>query len=318
MSPHRLFLALAAVLALTTTLPAQEQEKKTLYDESADGATQIAEALAEAKKENKRVLIQWGANWCGWCHILEDQTFKGNRGVARKLMYEYEVVHLDIGRGDKHLELAEKFGADFKNHGVPYLTIVDADGKVLLNQETGALEKKTEEGESGHDPEKILAILEKHQAPYRAADSILNEGLALAREENKLAFVHFGAPWCGWCHRLEDWMALPAVAKVLGREFVDIKIDTDRTIGGSEIFNEATGGARSGIPFFVFMDGEGNTVVNSFVEGKNLGCPWTDEEKSHFRALLSKVRPGINEKELDTILALLGPQEEDQRAVSIE
>ena len=41
--------------------------KKPLYDESADAKQQIAAALAKAKRENRRVLIQWGGNWCSWC-----------------------------------------------------------------------------------------------------------------------------------------------------------------------------------------------------------------------------------------------------------
>ena len=41
-----------------------------IYDESLDGSGQIADALTIAKKENKRVLLQFGANWCGWCHKL--------------------------------------------------------------------------------------------------------------------------------------------------------------------------------------------------------------------------------------------------------
>ena len=42
--------------------------RQDIYDKSADGAKQIADALAMAKKENQRVLLQFGANWCGWCH----------------------------------------------------------------------------------------------------------------------------------------------------------------------------------------------------------------------------------------------------------
>ena len=42
------------------------------YDESADGDKLIGEALAIAKKENKRVLIQFGANWCIWCRRLHE------------------------------------------------------------------------------------------------------------------------------------------------------------------------------------------------------------------------------------------------------
>ena len=44
--------------------------RPAIYDEKADGAKQIADALVVAKKENKRVLLQFGANWCGWCHRL--------------------------------------------------------------------------------------------------------------------------------------------------------------------------------------------------------------------------------------------------------
>jgi thiol-disulfide isomerase/thioredoxin len=111
----------AAVVPLAldarTTLaqePKQEQggekARRDLYDEAADGAAQIDAALARAKLDGKRVLVQWGAEWCGWCHWLND-AFTGNGELARELLYEYEVVHVDIGQFDKHLELAEKLGA---------------------------------------------------------------------------------------------------------------------------------------------------------------------------------------------------------------
>ena len=34
-----------------------------IFDEQADGCAQIAAALARAKSENRRVLVEWGANW---------------------------------------------------------------------------------------------------------------------------------------------------------------------------------------------------------------------------------------------------------------
>ena len=39
------------------------QEKVPIFDEQADAKRDIAAALARAKQENRRVLIEWGANW---------------------------------------------------------------------------------------------------------------------------------------------------------------------------------------------------------------------------------------------------------------
>ncbi|MFG0260298.1 MAG: hypothetical protein ACF8LK_08090, partial [Phycisphaerales bacterium JB041] len=47
--------------------PVRLTREPTLYDVNADASEQIAAALAKAKQENRRVLIQWGGNWCGWC-----------------------------------------------------------------------------------------------------------------------------------------------------------------------------------------------------------------------------------------------------------
>src|SRR5262245_7554024 len=66
---------------------ADKPQRPPIYDEQADAAADVAAALARAQKENKRVLIQWGANWCGWCHLLH-QTFTTDQEVKRKLLYE--------------------------------------------------------------------------------------------------------------------------------------------------------------------------------------------------------------------------------------
>ncbi len=167
----------------------QEQEKRDLYDEKADAEADIAAALAKAKQNNRRVLIQWGANWCGWCYELEE-CFTKDRDVRRKLLYEYDLVHVEVGRFDKNLDLAEKYGADLKNNGLPFLTVLDGDGKVLANQETGSLE----EGKA-HDPKRVLGFLTSHEAEPWKADDLLKAALAEVRETNTRLLVTFGAPW---------------------------------------------------------------------------------------------------------------------------
>ena len=292
--------------------PAQA-EKKPVYDESADAHKQLEAALKSARKENRRVLIQWGANWCGWCIKLHD-TMNADKELARKLLYEYEILHIDIGKWDKHFDLAEKFGVDLKANGVPYLTILDADGNVLANQETSSLEAEGYEfGGPGpsHDARKVKDFLTRHQAPYLEAEDLLKESLAVAKEEEKTVLLHFGAPWCGWCHKFEAWLALPEVEKALAKDFVLLKIDTDRAHGGKEMLQHYAKRDNTGIPWFVLLDAGGEVIATSDdASGQNIGCPATEEEIAHFRAILTKSAKRLTKDDIEKITALLKQKDE--------
>ena len=119
---------------------------------------------------------------------------KGDRDLARKLSYEYDVVLVDIGKWDKHMDLAEGYGAELRASGVPFLTVLDAEGKVLANQRTDPFETKVDK-KLGHDPKKLVEFLTAHQAPYPKAQDLLDRGLEEARASGRRLFVHFGAPW---------------------------------------------------------------------------------------------------------------------------
>ena len=143
---------------------AKPESLPPIYDEKADGAAAIRAALASAKRENRRVLIQWGGNWCPWCHRLFNQ-FKSDKELAKILSYEYDFVLVDIGRRTKNIDLAARYGADVIKNGIPYLTVLDADGKPLVNQPTEPFEKK---GEKGYESAKLREFLKKHQNGKRA------------------------------------------------------------------------------------------------------------------------------------------------------
>jgi thiol-disulfide isomerase/thioredoxin len=146
-----------------------------IYDEKADGPAAIRAALASAKRENRRVLIQWGGNWCPWCHRLFNQ-FKADKGLAKILSSEYDLVLVDIGRREKNIEVAARYGADVIKNGIPFLTILDADGKPLINQPTEPFEKKGEE--KGYESAKLKEFLKKYQAtaPARSGTSASRRG----------------------------------------------------------------------------------------------------------------------------------------------
>jgi uncharacterized protein YyaL (SSP411 family) len=179
---------------------------------------------------------------------------------------------------------------------------------VLANQATGPLEAQVD-GKPGHDGAKVLAFLSEHQAPPQSAESVLAAARARAAEEGKLVFLHFGAPWCVWCHRLEDWLAREDVKQILAKDFVEVKIDSDRMIGGGDMLKTMTKGVPSGIPWFAFLRPNGDVVATSFVEGtKNLGCPWTPEEIAAFKTILAEVTTEISEQDIACMTASLGEQ----------
>lgn len=285
----------------TAAAPARKAERAPIYDEKVDAQQQIDVALAKAKKENRRVLIQWGANWCGWCHLLHETCAK-NADLKKELNYEYDVVLIDVGRFDKNMELAASFGANLKDSGVPYLTVLDASGKAIANQETGSLE----DGDH-HDPAKVLAFLKANQAEYLTAESVLSDGMKTAQAEKKVVFLHFGAPWCGWCHKLEDWMARPEVSAILSKDFVDVKIDVDRTVGGEDLMKRYAGEKPKGIPWFAFVNPADDTVIitSDDANGQNTGFPAKDEEIAHFGAMLTKACRNATPAEVDALLVSL-------------
>lgn len=321
--------ALGLCLALPCAAIAQEEapakklvaaKPADIYDAKADAKQLIADALASAKKENRRVLIQWGGNWCHWCHKLHD-AMKKDRVLARKLMYEYDVVLIDMTSGN-NADLIEKYGADIKGKGVPYLTILDANGKVVLNHETGSLEGG-DNPKLSHDAPKITKLLEKHQAPYQEAMTLYEAALTQAKAENKKVFMHFGAPWCIWCHRLEDWMAREDVAAILGDNYVDLKIDTDRTstksgegrdllTSGQDLLNRYRQSESGGIPWFAVIDETGKMLITSEGPNGNIGYPSETEPVgiAHLMRMFKETSPRMTDDQIQYLKSTLEPQPE--------
>ena len=142
-------------------------------------------------------------------------------------------MHVDVGRFDKNMDLAKELGADFK--AIPFLTILDADGKALVQQNTEPFETKDESGKGGHDAKKLLAFFTEHQTKPLDAKVVREAAFAQAKAANKRVFLHYGAPWCVWCRRLEEWLARPEIAALLATDFIEVKIDQDRMTGGKEM-----------------------------------------------------------------------------------
>jgi thiol:disulfide interchange protein len=105
--------------------------KKHLYSAEADPKAEIASALKQASLEHKRVILDFGGDWCGDCQVL-DIYFHQSPNLEL-LDKNFLIVHVDIGRFDKNLDIPEKYNIPLKK-GVPALAVLDANGKLLYSQ----------------------------------------------------------------------------------------------------------------------------------------------------------------------------------------
>jgi len=270
------FAAAIIVAASNANGSAASAEKKPIFNSRADARAEIEMALARARREHQRVLIVFGADWCPWCRKLHS-LFSENRQIANLLKHEYQVVLVDVGRRDRNMDIAAAHQVDLKKSGIPFLTVLDRQGKLVVNQETGALE----EGDR-HSPQKVMEFLNRWKAMPPPAPRVLADALLRARVEHKLAFVRFSAPWCTWCQQLEDFLARPEVARILEKDYVHALIDIKRMETGQELYWAYARQAHATVlPWYVILDVGGKVLF------AGNGFPATPEKREHFYQMVA-------------------------------
>ncbi|MDB5359793.1 MAG: hypothetical protein JWO51_1090, partial [Rhodospirillales bacterium] len=101
------------------------------YDEAADAHQSLAAAIAAAKSSGRKVLVDFGANWCPDCRALG-----GILDVEQIKAYvkaNYEVAVIDVGRFNKNLDIAAGYGV--KIHGIPTVMVIDPTSNQVLNRD---------------------------------------------------------------------------------------------------------------------------------------------------------------------------------------
>ena len=131
--------ALSALAALTLALLAPPSWADQVFPSPSSARADIDAALAQAASSHKRVLVQFGANWCSDCKAL-DQNFHKPENAAL-LSSHFVLVHVNVGDHgiDHNLDLAQSYGIPL-NKGVPALAVLDGDGRVVFSQKNGEFE----------------------------------------------------------------------------------------------------------------------------------------------------------------------------------
>ena len=108
-----------------------------IYPEPEKAQAELAAALRSAAESHRRVIVDFGGNWCPDCHVL-DSYF---HDAANKPILDanYVLVHVNIGRKDRNLDIAQRYRIPL-DKGVPALAVLDADGTLLYSQTGGEFE----------------------------------------------------------------------------------------------------------------------------------------------------------------------------------
>ena len=122
------------------------------YDPKRDAARDIEEAVAEAARTGRRVLVEVGGEWCIWCHMMDD-FFEKNRAVLDLREKNFVMVKVNFSDENKNEPLLSRYP---EIQGYPHLFVLDRDGKLLHSQDTAELE----EGK-GYNLARFTAFLEK-------------------------------------------------------------------------------------------------------------------------------------------------------------
>lgn len=129
-------IALAVLLSLggILTAAAAQMFAKHIYPTIEAAPADLKAALAEARRTHRRVLVDFGGDWCGDCQVLDIYFHQSPN--AELLAKNFIKVNINIGHTDANLDVAERFGVPVEK-GVPAMAVLDEKGNVLFAQKTG-------------------------------------------------------------------------------------------------------------------------------------------------------------------------------------
>lgn len=126
-------------------------EPVSKFDPARDPSADLQNAVTEALKMNKNIILDVGGEWCIWCHRI-DAFIEGHQDINNFLQKNYIIMKVNYSPENKN----EAFLSNYpKISGYPHFFILDENGKLLHSQDTG----KLEEGKD-YNPQKFMAFLE--------------------------------------------------------------------------------------------------------------------------------------------------------------
>jgi thiol:disulfide interchange protein len=129
-SKYLLILLSAGIILLMTMLSGCDSESKeqTLhpYPDVQNVSQDIKNALSPQNKD-KRVLLEFGANWCPYCRRL-DATLKQDK-IASYVNSHFITIKVNVGKYNQNEDIAKRYDLKVRK-GIPVMLVLDHNGAV--------------------------------------------------------------------------------------------------------------------------------------------------------------------------------------------
>ena len=142
--------------------PAPTPLVREKFDPLRDPKADLAAAIITASKIGKRIILDVGGEWCGWC-VYMDKFFFQNPEIDKLRNDNYVWVKVNMGPENENPAFLSVYPT---REGYPHLYVLDSDGKLLHSQGTSPLEAG-----KGYDLVKFNAFLKKWRPARTAAKS---------------------------------------------------------------------------------------------------------------------------------------------------
>ena len=254
---------------------------------AADGAvgTQFfkgtfAQALAKAKKENKKLMVDCYTLWCGPCRHMAKNVFP-DENLGKYMNANFVCIQLDMEHGE-----GPELNKTFNVEAYPTFIFFDAEGKEMNRFEgmcmQNEFQKRCERILKGEAPivKEDSETAKKEQSQVAKKDTIIDEGkgvnfikgsevrladvLAQAKRENKRVLVDFWATWCHACMQMNKTTFRDTrVGNLMNYTFVNYAVDVDNDPDGKSLVEKFN---IKAFPTYLILNPDGteyNRVVGS-------------------------------------------------------
>ena len=116
--------------------PPPDYKLVTVYDAARNPAKDLQDAMGEATRSQRRILLEVGGDWCVWCHIM-DGFFEGHPALQKLRDSHYVTVKINFGKDNPNEEFLSHYPRIAQ---YPHFFVLDSQGKLVQSQDTGVFE----------------------------------------------------------------------------------------------------------------------------------------------------------------------------------